>query len=469
MLFSMIGAGVVAGCAVLTSMSLPDGPVAITGVTVIDVEAGRPIEQQTVVVDGETIAAVGSTSDVSIPEGAMVVSGEGRYLIPGLMDSHVHFNASPATYAPLCVAHGVTYVRDLGSTTSLIVAMREDLREGTMLGPEMLVTGAIVDGDPPVWPFSERCDTEEEGRAAVRKLRDAGVDQIKVYSRLTRAVYEAILDEAQELEMPITGHVPNGMDVADAAVLGHECVEHLTGFDRLIGRLLGESVSDSDFSDGFAFWQRIDEVDVEELREVCEDLADLGVHQCPTLVVMEGIGRMVDPELANDPDYQYLNPFVKQFWNAGKYKDFAGPAAAAVQSMQKMVKLLYDADVPLLVGTDLANPNVFAGSSVHREMELFQEAGLAPADILRSATLIPARFCGIDSKVGSIAAGKTASLVLLNANPLEDIRATRRIEAVCLRGQYFDRAALEELMDDVLRSVNPAAFAEKAAERATGE
>jgi hypothetical protein len=189
-----VAAVVVAGLTVLNPESRAcaqeSAPVktAVVGVTVVDVEAGRLVPGQTVVVEGETIRSMGPAASTPAPAGAEIVDGTGLFVIPGLIDSHIHY-IDRETYGYLFIANGVTFVREMGNDTETALALRADLRSGELLGPDMIVTGAILDGDPPVWPFSEKCPTAELGRAAVRKLKERGVDQIKVYSRLPRESY----------------------------------------------------------------------------------------------------------------------------------------------------------------------------------------------------------------------------------------------------------------------------------------
>lgn len=422
---------------------------AIRNVTVIDVEAGKPIPNQTVLIASGKIARIGPDSDVQPPADYRVIPADGLYLMPGLFDSHVHY-VDPETYGRLFIANGVTFVRDMAGFTASILETRDKLNTGKQLGPEMIATGAICDGSPPVWPFSEVCDTPDQGRAAVNKLADAGVNQIKVYSMLKHDVYLAILDEAKKRGLKPVGHVPESVPLEEAMKAGQASCEHLTGFGNAIGRLAGSAVTATQpmhsHIEGFKSWTLLPKVDRAKLDALLKLARDSGMVHCPTLVVFQGISRMSDPKAKKDRRMQYVSPSMAKFWEGGKYGDFGKFAGRGVPFMKQMVAELHRAGVPLICGTDLANPYVFAGSSLHDEMALFQDAGIPSAEVLKSATLVPAKFFGVADRLGSIKEGKDASLVLVRANPLTDIKNAKQIDAVFLRGKYYDRARLNKLL-----------------------
>jgi imidazolonepropionase-like amidohydrolase len=422
----------------------------VRNVTVIDVEARKALGAQAVLVRGDRIEAL-RTEPFEPPAGAKVVDGSGLYLMPGLVDAHVHYSSAPTNYGPLCVANGVTLVRDTGSDTRMILGLRAALAKGDSLGPELVCTGAIVDGAKPVWPFSKACATPDDARAAVRELHAAGVDQIKVYSRLLPEVYEAAVAEAHALGLKAIGHVPDGLSIMEALEAGQDGVEHLTGFELLIA----ENAPDLDIAAGggrretFAHWLQYAKADQEALKAAYVEIADRGMVQCPTLVVMAGIAQAADASLRDETMLAYAPPFMKSFWQGGTYEEFGRWTKQALPNMQAMVGELHRAGVTLITGTDLANPYVYAGFSLHEEMRLFQEASIPAADVLRAATIVPARFLGLDARLGTVAAGKTASMVLVRKDPLLDVRNAAEIEGVFLRGRYFDRSALDGLLAGV--------------------
>ena len=420
---------------------------AIVGVTVVDVERGIARPNHTVLLRAALIDSVGPTGDVDIPERSTTIRAEGLFAIPGLFDAHVHY-IDPDTFGPLFVAHGVTAVREMGNDTTTILTLREELSAGRRLGPTIFAAGAIIDGKPPVWPFSEACDTPEEGRAAVRKLAAQGVDFIKVYSLLEKDVYEAILDEARALDLRVAGHVPRAVTIDVALAAGQQSVEHLDGIAAALAAL-----AEVDRSDGF---QLLPELPEERVTDFLRKLAEGKMYQCPTLVVLDRISRMDTGTLQEDPLLAYVPQSLRGFWESSRsrYEAASERCRTDLPHMHALVGKMHRAGVPLLCGTDVANPFLVAGFALHEEMRLLHDAGLPRAAVLRSATILPARFLGVESRLGSIAPGKVASLVLLRANPLEDIAATTTIDAVYLRGKRFDREALDGMLSEAKESAS---------------
>jgi imidazolonepropionase-like amidohydrolase len=422
----------------------------IRGVTVIDVEAREALAGRSVLVRGERIEKI-RPEPLEPPAGARVIEANGLFLLPGLVDAHVHYSSAPTNYGPLLIAHGVTLVRDTGADTRMILGLRGALASGASVGPELVCTGAIVDGAQPIWPFSKACATADDARAAVRELHEAGVDQIKVYSKLELEPYQAAVAEAHALGLKAIGHVPDGLSIMDALEAGQDGVEHLSGFDLLIA----ENAPDLDFQPpsgrgaSFAHWLQYPKADHEALRAAYIEIAERGMVHCPTLVVMSGIAQAADGKLRDEELLVYAPAHMKGFWQSGSYEEFGKWTRQALPHMQAMVGELHRAGVELITGTDLANPYVYAGISLHEEMRMFQEAGIPPVDVLRAATIVPAQFLGLDARLGSIAAGKTASMVLVRKDPLEDVRHAAEIEGVFLRGRYFDRAELDGLLASV--------------------
>ena len=433
-----------------------DGGYVIRDVSVVDVEVGVVRSNQDVyVVDGR-IHRIATALDV-VPGRFKHVDGSGLYLMPGLFDAHVHLMAGGDAFGPMLVANGVTCVRDTGAATAAIVAMRDGASSGPSVLPRIICTGAIVDGDPPVWPFSHPCDEPEEARAAVRKLADAGVDQIKVYSLLKADVYRAAVDEAHKLGLKATGHVPLDVTLDQAMAAGQDCCEHLTGFEKVIGEMAGWQPPNPDARWAwFGAWASYTDIPAHELEAFARRVAASGMHQCPTIVVMQGIGRAANTDDANkDPRMAYVPPALLSFWGGQRYAAMADNARNAARSMKAMVAELHRAGVPIMVGTDLANPYVFAGFSVHDEMVNFQDAGIPAADVLRAATVVPARFCGVADTLGTVDEGKAASLVLVRGNPLVDVRHAADIEAVFLDGRYLDRNTLDGMLEGVATANRP--------------
>jgi imidazolonepropionase-like amidohydrolase len=431
--------------------------VAIVDVTVIDVAESVAVPGQTIVVVGDRIERMGPVAEIGLPDDANILDGRGLYLMPGLVDAHVHF-LDASTFGPLMIANGITLVRDTGMPTDFVLEVRSGLNRGDLLGPEMVATGAILDGTPPIIPsISVGVRTPDEARAAVRQQAAAGVDMIKVYSRLSRDAFLAILDEAKVLGLKVVGHVPETVSIEDAATAGMACSEHFFGFEQVIGRLLGGPVRSTYAGMGAdaGYLLRLGEVDPQALQEVFGRLRASGLTVCPTVVTFKVGVQTAQFQSGDFPQSEYVSPTLLGMWRA-LWAGQSNLAEFVWQNWAKMVFALNEAGVPLMAGTDLSVPGVVPGFSLHDELAIWQDAGIPAADILRSATLVPARFMGLGDRLGSLAEGKTASMVLLRANPLEDIGNARDIDAVFLRGRYFDRAALDRMLKEVRESVESA-------------
>jgi imidazolonepropionase-like amidohydrolase len=420
----------------------------ITDVAIVDVENGSAVPSQTVIVVGDRIDTIGAQEKLSVPEGAEIINGQGLYLMPGLVDAHVHYLEAPI-FGRLMIANGVLLVRDMGMPNEYILKLRDELNLGESLGPEMIATGAILDGNPPQIPLiSIGIQTPEEGRTAVHKQADAGVDMIKVYATLDKEVFLAIVDEAQKLGLKVVGHVPDSIYLEDAAAAGMASSEHWFGFEKAIARLLGEPVklTFTGFGSDSDYLLRLGEVDPQALQDFYQRLRASGLTVDPTVVTFKNWPNVNSLEdVRSLPNGEYISQNLLDIWKS----QWAGQTEFPDlfwQNWVQMVKEMNEVGIPLMVGTDLMVPGIIPGYSVHEEMAIWQEAGIPTADVLRSATLVPAQFMGLGEHLGSVSEGKAASMVLLRANPLEDIHNAQQIEGVFLRGQYFSREDLDQLL-----------------------
>jgi imidazolonepropionase-like amidohydrolase len=429
-------------CLGLAGGALGADRTALVGVHIVDLEDGRIIEDRTVLIEGDRIVGVLEAGD-PLPDGVEAIDMAGRFALPGLIDSHVHY-AAPAVYDPLMIAHGVALAREMGGETAGVITLRDERESGSVKGPRLRVTGAIVDGSPPTWPFSEAVDTPEAGRAAVRRLHEAGVDYIKVYQGLKPEVHAAVCDEAQRLGLMPLGHVPSSLTVEQAIANGQRTIEHLTGVDATLHRHNHPDGSKTpDFITAARAWTESAAMTDDELSAIVAPFAAPTVAHCPTLAVYDGVRTF---GAGNDPNERYHPSMMKSFWSAGSYADWGKAIDRQMPTILRAAGALHDAGGVVIAGTDLANPGVVAGASLHRELELLVDAGFEPVDALRAATVVPAAFFGFDD-LGAVAPGMDATILLLAANPLDDIDATRDIEAVVHRGDVYDRAALDALLE----------------------
>ena len=433
-------------------------PLALTHVSLIDVTGAVVKRDMTVVITGDRISAIGASANTSVPAESNVVDATGKFLIPGLWDMHVHWYARD-TFT-LFTANGVTGVRQMFGNSDLL-RWRDQIAKGSLLGPRMVVASPIIDGPEPVWPNSISVRNEDEGRKAVRRVKQWGADFVKVYALLPRDAYFGIADEAKQQGMTFVGHVPFSVSTAEASQAGQKSIEHLTGI------LIDCSNKETELRDELvkakspAARHRVQMKALETYDE--KKAADLFARfvknhtwQCPTLTVLRSIASVGDENFRRDGRLRYIPRRLQQRWSVGianRDEDDNG-AKKIFRKDLEIVGAMRKAGVPILAGTDTGNPFCFPGFSLHEELALLVIAGLTPVEALRAATLNPAEFFGLDKTLGTIDQGKIADLVLLDANPLEDIRNTQRINAVISNGRLFDRKALDKMLAQAQGAAN---------------
>jgi imidazolonepropionase-like amidohydrolase len=438
------------------------GLIVVTHVNVIDMIGARPKADMTVVITGDRITSVQKAGKGRIPAGARAIDGHGKYLIPGLWDMHVHWYDD--RLLSLFIANGVTGVRQMFGSP-LHLEWRKRIEHGEMLGPRQFVASPIVDGPNPVWPGSIMVGNAEDGRSAVRSIKEQGYDFVKVYTRLPRNAYFAIADEAKKQGITFGGHVPEVVSVAEASNSGQKSIEHLTNLslssssvEADLRREMAELLTGPDTTGA---WRRFDQkvldtYDAKTARSLYALLAEnrhgnARRRRC-------SLTSSLDDALSNDARLRYIPHSVKTLWDPAN--DFRlKTRTAADWDLSKrtyrrsfeMVRPMRRSGVRFLAGTDALNPFCFPGFSLHDELALLVEAGLTPFEALQAATVNPAIFMGKSDSLGSIEQGKIADLVLLDANPLSSIANTRQISAVIFGGRLFDRKQLDTMLEDAER------------------
>ncbi len=447
--------GAIAVLAVLTGplVAQQDG-ITITHVGVVDVMAGRVLLNRTVDIEGRTIHSIRTGAG---PARGTVVDGTGMFLIPGLWDMHVHTGSAPDVYLPVLVGYGILGARDTHSVLETVVAAKRAVAAGTRIGPRLFVAGELVDGERGVNPQARKVKTEEEARAAVRALKAGGADFVKMYSALSRDLYFAIADEAKKAGIPYAGHVTPSITAAEASAAGQRTYEHLIGIEAGTSSDEAAILADQWASALTGVFKWPDAARIRTTYDSAKTAALFALlrknqtWQVPTLIVSRQIGSLVDGLPSPAHEQRFIDKNTRQMWSMMTDPRFAafikGPHDLHPLDLE-LVGRMYRAGVPILAGTDFPNPYVYPGSSLHEELGLLVKAGLPPAAALRAATSEPARFFGLTDSLGTVATGKIADLVLLDANPLMDIGATRRIRAVIQGGRLLDRAALDKLLTD---------------------
>lgn len=420
--------------------------------------SGELRTKQTVVIRGNRIVSVGPNK-VEGSSKPRIIDCTGLYAIPGLWDMHVHlvfgdwFPGGKNISLPLFVANGVTSVRDMGSELEVIQKWRSEIDGGALAGPRIHSSGPMLDGPKPRFPSSVAITTAEDGRRAVEDLKQRGADFIKLQSLIPREAVFAIANEAKKQGIAFEGHVPDSVRASEMSDAGMKSFEHL------IGIFEGSSPLEDEFLKGnkteTRFLATYDPVRANGLAKI---LAKNGTWQCPTLVWERG-GNMIDgTDFSTDTRAKY----VPEAWKSKTWKRFTEEITRGygsddltvrkkfVSKELEVIQMLHKDGVQFLAGTDTpAGVYVFPGFSLHEELQRFVAAGFTPLEALQTATVNPARFFGMERRLATIEAGKLADLVLLSANPLEDIANTQKISAVIANGHYFSRKELDEMLAGV--------------------
>jgi imidazolonepropionase-like amidohydrolase len=425
--------------------------VAIRNVTVIPATGAAPITGATVVIIGDRISALGPASSTVIPKQARIVDGAGKFLMPGLIEMHAHVSKARASSLGLFVANGVTTLRDMGGDHEELLRWRREIRAGSRIGPRMFIAGPYLEAarniermrkDPPserVEPFERLripIATPDDARRVIGELANKEVDFLKIRTVQDEATYLALNEAAHAHTLRLTGHVGN-LNPATVFKAGQDDIEH--GFYP--------PITSGTRAQRIAMWR---------------GFAERGVIVVPTMVVAKDSvlapidhlsAMMDDPGGKIEPRRPYVSRFCLKDWREQlsettpeRQKAYHEIAADMLTNLREM----HEAGVELLAGSDVAVINIFPGSSLHRELELFvSDLKMTPSEAIERATRRSAKWLGIEGETGTVEQGKVADLMLLDANPLQDIRNTRRIAGVFLRGAFYDRAGIDGLLEKV--------------------
>jgi imidazolonepropionase-like amidohydrolase len=432
--------------------------IAITNVTVIDATGAAPRPLQTVLIGDGRVLQISDSRRIRVGRGVRVLDGTGKFLIPGMWDMHVHaWNRQP--FEALYLSHGIVGIREMGTGIDPqwggegIWRWREAVRGGSAPGPRIFAAGFILNGGTPDQQpiaFFKGVTTPEGARRWVDSLAARGADFIKVYSALAPEVYAAVADRAKEHGLPFAGHVPTRVGVRSVAAAGQRSIEHLYGFliatsreeDAVVREL--QAVLDTSGSPGAiaqiaetGMTQRLlDSYSRSKADSLFASLVANKTWVTPTLVTAS------DPRCAGSPlplpDSAALSGVPRMLHGFVELREQSAASLATecirMEALIQMTRSLHLAGVRLLAGSDAPNPGVVPGAGLHSELELLVRAGLTPLEALQAATRNAAEYLSLGRTNGTVEAGKAADLVLLDANPLADIRNTRRIDAVLRNG-----------------------------------
>ncbi len=428
------------GMAVLAELSqglraTQKGPLAIVGATLIDGTGAPAVPDSTVVVDEGRIVAAGRRGSISIPAGATVFDARGKTLLPGLWDMHAHFEQ--VEWGPIYLAAGVTTVRDVGNELEFISAVRDALRDGRGLGPHLLLAG-IVDGSGQTAIGVERVDSPADAARWVSEYKKTGFQQMKIYSSVSLDEVRAVCDAAHKAGMTVTGHIPNGIDIYQGVEAGMDQVNHI---QYVLAPLAPTPPAGATREQRLEAMASVDVAGPDAQKEI-QFLKQHDTVIDPTLALMEmNFHPAAQPVSSFEPGVAKIAPELAQpLTSGGMPADSAAIGRRVFQNELALVGALHAAGVRVVAGTDQAVP----GHSLHREIELYVQAGFTPIEAIQAATVVPAQVMGLDTEVGTIAVNKRADLILLDANPLDDIHNIRTVRYVIVSGVLYPTARLWE-------------------------
>jgi imidazolonepropionase-like amidohydrolase len=422
--------------------------IAFTNVNIITMDSEEILKNKTIIIKDGIIQAIGDSEETAIPNDSLIVDGTNKYLIPGLIDMHVHIWSENDIL--LFLANGITTVRNMDALPwwakfggyAEHLSLRNDINSGKVVGPTIYTTGRYFDGNPPEWgksPSTKIIDNTDSAKKEVNNDKKKGYDYIKVYGNLSLEVYNAILKQAKEEHIKVVGHVPHSVDLKSALMNGQYSIEHLTGYiNSFQGKLM---------------------ISENEISAYAKLTVEKGVWNCPTLVwYSTGISPDSEAELNGRPEMRYVSKNAKSIWkdtvrgfkdyvenNNLKYPYDAYPLAI------RMVNMLHNEGAKILVGTDSGSSYVIPGFSYAKELENLVKAGLTNYEALRAGTRDAAECLGKLDEIGTIKIGKKADLVLLDANPLADISYINKKAGVVNHGLWITQTQIDKILELIWR------------------
>lgn len=407
--------------------------VAFIHANIIPMTADTLLMDYTALIDNGNIIAVGPSAQTAIPEGFKVMNIEGKFLMPGLTDMHVHLSDNDDMLK--FVQHGVTTIRNMSDVPwwtrimgfSNILKLKKKQQQREIIGPDIYTCGFTLDGNPPVSPMNKRIINDKDAREEIASEKKKGYDAIKLYDNLSFPAYKAIISEASRAGIPVTGHVPHAVPLKTIMQDRIVSMEHLSGY---IDNKTADYIVPKDSIDAYIALNR-----------------ESGVYNTPTLAVW----ACMPPEngidsLKNTPKFKALSWHIRWMWKTAlpyyyniSYPDKKGYTRHMLSITQDLTYKLYQGGSPLLIGTDTNIAGTYVGEATWLEMELFVKAGIPIYETLRSATVLPARALGKEKETGTIETGKKANLIILDKNPLENISNIRSLQWVYCNGFLLHR------------------------------
>lgn len=437
---------------------------AIQDVTVIPMDREVSLAHQTVLIENGKINQLGDNAKIKIPADALVIDGKGKYLVPGLFDMHAHFFYEQGDQVNTCeqevklmLANGLTTVRIEGGHPAYLEA-REKVKKKEWTGPQLLVVSLPFAGKgTPGNPFEYLCTTPADAVQGVKRFKAEGYDAIKITLLIKPDVYDAIIKTAKEENMKVTGHV-GPLVKLPAALAAKQQIEHM---DEFIDMLLpdtsynhGQSVSDMNLWRPKA-WTTVPYLDESKIPALVKSVKDAGIYVTPTNYFFYSFFAMgiKEEEAKQREDFQYVPSVLKEYaWKVRTQYLNRLPLEESrrkyIGIRNRMIFSLWKAGVPLMAGSDSPQWFTVTGFAIHDEIENLVQAGLTPFAALQTATINPATYLGLIQQTGTITAGKDADLLLLDKNPLEDVKYARTISGIFNNGEWYDKNKIDKLLTE---------------------
>jgi imidazolonepropionase-like amidohydrolase len=440
--------------------------VAFVHATVIDGTGAAAKPNETVLVCGDRIAAVGSSGGVAIPRGARTIDATGQFLIPGLWDAHIHTRYEGIDHLRLLIANGITSARNMSGPWEhlrQLLAWREQIKKGERIGPRLLTAGPILDGPPSIRPTNLVVTNADESRQAVRRMKADGADFVKVVDLLSRDSYFAISGEAKAQGLPFVGHVPIDISPSEASDAGQLSIEHLdailwassTQEEEIRGRLQARPKTGVPAPYPVSAKFLFDSFSAAKLGALADRLKQNQTSVVPTLsLYWSRFDQRSNHSIVASADrLRYVPPSYLELWKRRQPPVSEEDQRLQLDNCLMAVRELHKRGVTILPGTDVGVSYQLPGFALHDELNLLVKAGLSTMEALQAATVKPARALRLMDQ-GTIEPGMGADLVLLEANPLENIDNTRKIRTVVAAGRVFERKELDTMLSDIQRAAS---------------
>ncbi|MFV8226461.1 amidohydrolase family protein [Christiangramia aquimixticola] len=469
------------------SLGLPnptksDSFFAITNTSIINIEDGKILKEQTIIIENDIIKEIGHSNMLEVPEQATLVSGKNKYVIPGLWDMHAHTSSPKITrdvIYPLFIANGITGIRVLSGDCfepcwelTMPIAqskiLQAEVKEGLLVGPRAIFSSDLIHGAKPgKLSTIEAPGTREDGRKLVHHLIKRDVDFIKIYNEVPREAYFGIAEEANKQGLNFAGHVPIAVKASEASEAGQKSIEHCCAGNileecskeeqKLREKITALIQTRSGKNMNSLVLELVKTYDSIKCQALFKKFKFNNTYFTPTLIATEMDNILKDNNWRQDPRLKYIAKKELKFWEENEMTtmELLGKENPLIRKKRfEIIEQMNQTGVKLLAGSDCGVFGVYHGFSLHDELELLVEAGLTELEALQTATLNAVNYAGLTDSIGKIEKGMKADLILLNANPLKSISNTKRIHAVFTNKQYFDRAKLNTMLEKVAAEAN---------------